>query len=279
MISVSGREFDKICRSREVGLNEILRESLLASLEASWFDDPISNGGTPTQLLSAVSAAGDLVMGLPHEPLAKNRISLPLAARRDPVATVLERIVNSSINPISSASNSFDSYHHSLDSCSEAEHRFLETFLSLQRSRQTGQVALGCQIVIKDERPLMLTKNNPIKSSINFRDIVIDGIPYPAGSILRTKVDEGSPFYGIPKEGVQILPFEEITGVGFLRLSAFFLRPWRRALTFGKLARSSETGTKTKGYMVETLESLGRIASSALEQAETQEPVGELVYS
>ena len=273
MIGVSGEQFDKVCSKQGVQLNKLVAAVLTPKPEnrdeySQLMIEPDGERAAllPTPILGAISGAGDILMGKPGESLADRQMRIPLSFHRDITAVALARVINASVeSPIVQPKSAvrFESTNNSTCSCAKAEHLFLETFRALSDITSLGEVALGCQLIVKNDQPIFVRKREGEKTSLTLREIIIDGIPYPAGSIVDTKFRDGDLL--IPSSGAEAIPAELIEAVSFLRLSAFALNPLMRQFAFRKMDRSLERPfTRDPDYMRITLKDLGNVAASAL---------------
>ena len=200
-------------------------------IEAATKEDlPVELCWTPNNWYAAIAAAGQILRKDPTQHLANSPVRKQFhLGHKNVLQTYLTDIVNASITPVHS-NDPYTSFNCSgakkLDTCRGAEISYCSTFKALEvfgsheyqigytifRNAQWGAVALR--------------KHFGEPSTLSLVDIVINGIPYPAGSFFRADLAHEDTFDG--DKAIKVLPANRIDRIGFLRLSPFAVPPRQR---------------------------------------------------
>lgn len=192
----------------------------------------------PGSWFTAIAITGELLNGLDRiEPLASGPIPLDcLASNPATEQRVLRNIINGSITPETSPTQpAFQNiYEGGVDVCRSAEGRFGTIFNEMRKPdnpapRGPSGNSLEWTFVVDGSSPVLLEKTRGAgrSSTLALEDITINGIPYPAGSLLA--------IYKLPHARLSagahtVVPMEEVENVSFMRLSAYTLPPGRREI-------------------------------------------------
>ncbi len=114
------------------------------------------------------------------------------------------------------------------DSCSHAEMYFNEALYELEIISAIPNPNMVKEIFVDANGPVILRKKRDIKTGLALRQITINGIGYPAGSIVAVKAKEQLG-QKRPKIIREVTELERLT---FLRLSAFALDHSERFKSF-----------------------------------------------
>jgi hypothetical protein len=139
------------------------------------------------------------------------------------------------------------------DYCGFAEIAFADTVSGLlDKAEQTvedGDIVDGKGYTIftgADDRPVLIRKSIGIPTSLSLEPIMINGVLYPAGSIVRATTKKEAYLenlvmdmqFTMPEENVaRAIPVSEIGNIGIMRLSLFAAPDDER----GKLAKNDHT--------------------------------------
>jgi hypothetical protein len=158
----------------------------------------------------------------------------------DTAATTLQRIVNASIVPVE-ADPSTPSFvcegAKTISACGYAEVAFSKVIAQKITEADKRPPGIedrwsGGDIFTEGDVPIFIRKSDGEPSALSLRDIVVNGIPYPKGSILRVdtyrEYQEGSPPQPAPHRLCQV-EARKIAKVAFIRLSAWAFSPQERA--------------------------------------------------
>lgn len=205
--------------------------------------------GIPTGILSAVKNAGEALREDPDRVLTDSLINPDWGFSTNVSTRTLIEILNSSLekSPIPSHEVQFTcSPAEKLDTCSFADLSFLRTIVTVEYVSPDQPAAHGCQIIANQAgSPIFVRKYLGNPSAISLKDVYINGIPYPAGSIFSLEAPDDEDSLPEPSSHkVQEIPLRNIGRISFLRLSAFALPPAeRRAAKFhiDKQAQEVET--------------------------------------
>lgn len=229
---------------------------------------------TPTDVLTAVAGASALARNTPGANLANKAIS-GKPWENDLAARTLQHIINGSVAPLSNTApqTTFTSDKTSkLNTCLEAEYRFIELFRSLQRYASGSApitAILKGELFVANNGPLMIRKFNGQPSTLTLNRIVVNGIPYPPGSIVgiitRRDLEESA-----KSSSLIITSARNIATIGLLRLSAFAERPKKRTEVFSELLSYPDISRAERRFaQVITLARLRTIAMSAMLKAQS----------
>ncbi len=185
---------------------------------------------TPNLTLLAIARAGAYLRNNPNKPLAEAPVFLESDKQDDFSSQVIASMINASIerpeqNPDGLAFNCVDPF--GVNICKSAEPRFIDAV----------DATKDLDVVTDNDKPVLAIKYLGEVSCLTLRDVTIDGIPYPAGSITRPVIKETAVNREINSErktGPGQYTIDEVKSLGFMRLSMFALpladRPlWRNA--------------------------------------------------
>lgn len=224
-MSVQVREFYELCEIQQVMLSTELRQGIEVM------------GGPESDLLKAIFAAGRLLREQPHLRLADYPIA-PSPWAEDTTVETLIAIVNASITPqfFTMTQHNFISPLGKVeDICDYADTGFANTLGWLGWAAYSDNIPMGCQLYMADDEPLLLRKSDGVPSALSLESLIINGIPYPAGSILRLDAvgdHRDQPAHLQWPSKVELRPLDDITNLSFQRLSAFALTTGERAKLF-----------------------------------------------
>lgn len=233
---VSLREFMTVCEQQDVQLDEDCLEPVISRQPTT------GKGHEPTPMFGVIAEAGRLLRKESDRSLASQPIRNLKPFNGDVAATTLANIINASIEPVSPAEDifSFDCRDRlNINACPYAELGFAATYKDMRRMTQID-IFGGCEIILdKTDQPVFVRKAEGVASGLSLKPFVVNGIPYPAGSIARVELDtdytdEDNHKVPVVCGGeIDVVSHEAITGVAFRRLSAFALPPGQRS-AFGR---------------------------------------------
>jgi hypothetical protein len=272
-------KFEALCTEQQVELHSAIVHAGRAKSSGTLFVLE------PNSVYAALNVAGKLLRKDPDLRLANTTVAIPEELAQKPqsfAAGVLSKIIAASIEPVPAPD--FDRTFicrnaKSIDSCSNAEGSFSLTFTQMQ----TPRVALegyyrpiGYQIITgQNDQPIAVRKARGELSTLTLVDTTINGIPYPAGSIMRMNLLDdryaaNPDVYNseIPHYLQQRVGVERVSHAAFIRLSAFSEQPSVRKQLFDltDLSDHYESGKKVLRHA--TIGNLTVLAASALEHTE-----------
>jgi len=178
----------------------------------------------------SIAVCGDLLRADPHITLANRLIDAPPDG--DIGLQTLVAIINATRHAHRAQFGpdySFIIGTKAMDCCSDFEESIITTFENVQSQRPVG----GDIIVDSDKNPILFRKAAGQPSALALRPIVIHGIPYPAGSIVRVDTEDAyeldvegdsklhSRHPRVNKNGMRVMSSAEVVSADFLRLSPF----------------------------------------------------------
>jgi hypothetical protein len=236
MSFITYQEFIADCDEQDVAVNGVVARAGEYGVSDSSY--------APTDTLSMLLEAGNELRLSPEHPLIDKPFTAPEYYASDAGAVALASILNQSLEAISPAKHEITcSYARKIASCAMAEVKFLQTLIDLRPNIKKPEPSevfyYGAQLFLHDDEVVLMRKWRGEKSALTFKDIAINGITYPAGSLLRTEIPADyihpstgeqltkSLLYHTPA-GTEILPFEIIMNATFVRLSALAYEPKQR---------------------------------------------------
>lgn len=189
----------------------------------------------PTPWAGAVAVAGQLLRRNQNVHLTSEPIPDELVGDTVPEKTFVS-IVNASHKRQALSPDILALKNHSLgaiDTCQLAESYFADLLLVLKnpdfrfRSSYDPSRDMGWRVVTHDNTSAILIKTDGIESALSLIPLSIDGVVYPAGSLLRVCIPE---LFGHDDEERISLEAISITKAAFLRLSTFACEPAERAI-------------------------------------------------
>lgn len=181
----------------------------------------------PNEMLKAVAVAG-ILLRRGYKDLANKPIKPDGELSRNTVAMTLTNIINGSIEPLDAAVD-LPASPSGIDACRAADFKFLTLIDALQKGE--GK----CQIIGDNEAALIRKTRNGQPSALSVRDLVVDGIPFPAGSMFNIELtDEDKTSIQTPNV-LESVGLNRVEGLGFMRLSVFALEGIERAKNFKDL--------------------------------------------
>jgi hypothetical protein len=158
----------------------------------------------------------------------------------DTAAVALRRIINGTIQPayVDAQELNFNCKEpKTISACSYAETAFSETiheieFDLMSEHREVGQEDRGCDVFVHNGEPIFLRKSQGEPSSLSLADITVNGVPYPRGSIFRVETKDEIRRDSGPQSsinGVREISIDDISSIGFRRLSIWALSPVERS--------------------------------------------------
>jgi hypothetical protein len=200
-------------------------------------------------LMAPLVEAAELLRQSPGTELA----AAPLRREfpRGTIAHALRLLLNTSVEPQQvrpEALNFTSDPVGNIDACGAAE----DYFLSLAR-RLTYKVSPEpvCDIFTYKDRPVILRKNRSFgaPSALSLARISINGVVFPPFSLLRAEAEndnwyeneEGTASLHTSREqGILRRPIDELTAIGFMRITSLTLPAHRRAAHFTELSVDEE---------------------------------------
>lgn len=230
---------------------------------------------TRTSLLAAVAEAGRLLRKNPEVELANNSLELKRLITDDIAALTLAKILNDSQRRV--PSDGMRTAIHCtrapwVASCDAAESGFVNVFLTLCNERRLGA---GSQIFINDNGEAVFIRKGGITSALSLQEITINGVRYPAGSLLSLeslpdyRFENGNycsqPRARVPNMGVEAVPVELVASAAFMRLSAFAYPPQQRDSINKVLSRFAPAAEKE--ILASPLSTLAVLATHAAQES------------
>jgi hypothetical protein len=256
-------QFLETCEAQSVELNKELEEVLVIC----------SGDETPrVPLFLALDEMGHVLQKKESKPLSADKTIRPTRAMiGDTCAKSLCRIVNTSVNPIAETKTPvFESgepgYVHA---CRDAEGRFIRTIASIGRFLNGKQIENGAQIIINGTEPLIIRKDFGEESGLTLSPTIIDGIEYPAGSIVALSVNYEELDYGDsrpPRDKIDLVDHKRVGGISFVRFSRLGLRPEERIELSSNYDDhfSGYTPKEARIYRSTTIQTIYEVATKAV---------------
>lgn len=232
-MSADYHSFLRRCRDQGAGLDPgFLDETRRMSLEG------IKYSCWPDALHKTIVVAGNILRLESDTRLARKPIKDDGSDQfRDPAGKMLMDIINASIDPVVDPGiPTFNGPEargvSSISACDSSEAYFANTFLSLKRKEPRR--GFGAQLFVDHaERPVMLRKYDHVQSTLTLENIIINGVPYARGSVMRvetaTDTVRGSKIEGTPHTGLLVGSTDDIVRIAFARRSAYAAPSWQRA--------------------------------------------------
>lgn len=236
-------------------------------------DDPgfFTQNGAPVELMIRKTARR--LKSEIHQ-LTPESIQLPVLP--DTESNILATIINATREPIGDEHPFYFGPQKQvyLTACQQAEGRFARALRAL-RTGQYDTPKLGGNILLKGGEVCAFQKSNGENSALALVPICINGIPYPAGSLVNVGEKE-APFNNLP-HGFHLRELGG-TALGFARLTAFAIPPDERESYF--YADGPEDSTLYDAgpdafdlLQSVTIEGLRADAAQAATQLRTYEPI------
>ena len=181
-----------------------------------------------------ISNAGALLRTNPNLVLATGSQPIELPAMADLSTFTLTAIINATLpgGHISIPGRDFISSPGGvLDCCQESEQRFAATFRELENFPKRAP----CDIILDDDEQPLLIRKGGIPTALSLGRLVINHIPYPAGSLFRVDTPHDASYDEmgnmrhhnpiVGTHGLRVLGKEEVLRIGFLRISAYAYEP------------------------------------------------------
>jgi hypothetical protein len=220
-------DFLKLSQAHNIGLNPIIEASLRNNVQTAG-----KHIVARTPLLKGIVQAGHLLREQPNIGLAERPLK-PRNEFKDPALRALAGIVNTSIERPTDHPNYFESGPIArADACADAENFFLSA-------------DNGYQIIVNDEgKEILIRKSEGARTSLSLDEININGVIYPPLSVFRAEIGEpetdweelgyrsvveAKNAYGdqlpsrIDPNRVEVVSMDQVTSIGFLRLSLWGL--------------------------------------------------------
>lgn len=195
----------------------------------------------PNAISGTLQSAAVNLRTSPNRPLASS--AEPIALDKLPAGRMVQALgamVNASMLPPPERSYpndiSFSGADKTIDNCTQAEIGFLKAYRTIRgRSKLLDMQVYSPRvdnrvrlIVDSENKPVLVQKSaGDVWSALTVREIYINGIPHPAGSIVRVSyLDPQNK--NRPPNGLTILPASAIGSVAFQRLSTFAIDPGER---------------------------------------------------
>lgn len=220
---------------------------------------------------AAIVKAGALLREQPGIPLA-NKVIKRNALRgfnHNAASRTLTAIINASVDPVPAMSwdTAFTcSSSVQAGACNRAEEYFGATILQMLRpdARLKGHdFIVGHQIIMGDSNQVIaLRKGKGVPTCLTFVPVTINNIPYPPGSIMRTKLIteyNGRSYRRSAYSQNRIVPVHEVSHLNFVRLSVFVEPPSRRGEDFKEAVEQTQPGITDSGLKIAQTWSLERV--------------------
>lgn len=189
-------------------------------------------------VVDGIDLAGAQLRKYPDEPLVEPPLPIDIARLpRDHLAQALGRMINASIIPVDKRPTddmpSFVSVGARWDACAEAEPGFLWSSMAIGNfnlfgPKKTNNLPGSAKIITDGNGvPIFMQKAHNLPSVLTLREIAIDGVPYPVGSIVALSYDERAD-ESVRLGKLRFMNSVTINGVDFLRLSSFTVPPDQR---------------------------------------------------
>lgn len=237
----------------------------------------------PDGFCAAVVEAGDILRKNPDRKLADATI-VPPANERHPLnrslaARTLIGMVNASVErlPATGRDNTFECLGtRAIEACLTADRDFGRVIRQMRAPGKllTGEdQVVGYQLITGERNgPLAVRKGVGEPSTLSFVDMTINGIPYPAGSILRAEIlddrtTETSSGYStsVPRGVHARVDVGRVSHIAFRRLSAFAGDPSRRRRDFSMFWGKRDYKYLTRELLWLAMPEIIGIAESALQ--------------
>lgn len=213
---------------------------------------------TPSPMLAAIAAAGNIRRTRPQARLV-NR-PLPEIPSRLGLIKIFRSMLNSTVEPaddLEVPTFSYPGRGRSISVCSSAESKLAITYLALEDG---DDEVTHAQVITKNGSPLFIRKGLGHSSAMNIQDVVVNGVPAPAGSLFRVDTVHDQP--GDEKDndnsvrtpdGLTVCDAEDITYVGFRRLSMYALPTVARETYITQLTTDSGLARGVNRIMYDAL--------------------------
>jgi len=271
--------FEELCDEQQVRLHHVIIRAGRSASSGSMFTLE------PNGMYSAVNAAGNLLRKDPEQHLASAELDIPEPLAQKPknfAANVLSAMIAASINPVPATDHSrtfICRKTRNIDCCSNAEGGFSETFTQMytpQVPLEDHYKPIGYQIITgSHDEPIAVRKARGEPSALTLVKTTINGIPYPAGSIMRMDLlddrsrDDPSIFdTDLPFDDQRRVGAERVSHAAFIRLSAFSERPKRRKQLFDLEDLSDYYKAGKQVLAQATMRDLTHLAATALQYTE-----------
>jgi hypothetical protein len=236
MAFITYQEFVSDCDEQDVTVNDMVIRTGQYGLSDSSY--------APTDVLAMLYEANTELRLNPDKPLIDKPFEVPDRYQVDPGATALASLLNQSLErkPPTEQTVNCNSCRK-IASCALTEVRMLATLSTLRPQRKNRPFnpnsTDGAQLFINDGAVVLMRKSDGERSSLTFTDMTINGITYPAGSIMRTEIPDDCinaktgeqlakpDLYSTPA-GTEVLPFNTIIKAAFVRLSVLAYSPKQR---------------------------------------------------
>jgi hypothetical protein len=206
-------------------------------------------GGPPDPMVDATKLIGNKLRCSPGVPLTNMLIAGDMWCD-DTAALALQGIINASVEPVKPAPGeaTFNCMNgRNIGVCSYAEFGFTNTITRLRDENNRWRFLrsykkLGCNIFMHEGTPLFVQKSDGDPCAVSLDSAVINGIRYPAGSImcLDTQGDPKRDIAKPPRNEVCRKEAEAIASIAFRRLSIFAYRPDERPGLDGRMVLRSD---------------------------------------
>lgn len=191
---------------------------------------------------------------------------------------LLQDILNQSLDPALQSDFNTRACKEYDTSCITSEHLFGKAIAALEvhtTRSATYNNEYGVRIIAKDTEPLFVHKMEGSKTALSLKQLTVDGILYPAGSIMGIHVrDDLQPKTGrytpqVEPNALQVIDAQEVVGADFLRPSLFMAPPTERKQYLDTEDFFMYAATHPVGmYRVQNynLEEIVKVAQEAIEQ-------------
>lgn len=264
-MAIGFASFEAYCADQNVTLHEAFAHDASAQFY------------TEEDLLTAIYWAGHHLRQAPRTPLADQRFSQDSEEvwPHDTAARTLHHLINASfrVEMPPEGRHNFPLAPSHINTCVSADRAFAKVIERLPLLPATPLVN-PCIMHLDGDRPVILQKGgrDGVPSGLTLEGTWIDGVEYPAGSIIR--VD----YSGMDRElwrypagltgGLYLRSVQDVSGAGFQRLSAFaFMLDERRPL-FDHVHKAFPPSNKAgieplNNFLMEDIRRVARQAISA----------------
>jgi hypothetical protein len=218
----------------DVLLESIHDASPVTKVEAALNDDPFRAGiitkecpdaFVGSRLFNVATAAMDALRVEPVRPVIERPIDIP--EPEDWLGRFTLRILNDSIKRPQYRNARYESpYATKLGICALVEEKFAEAVDSIKDEGMSDEPSL--LFIDNGGRPVMFKKQNGETSTLAFKPFQINGVRYPAGTLLNLEETADLPTESYQNLEVARIHTDHIQAIAPLRFSSFTFRPESR---------------------------------------------------
>lgn len=244
--------FARLCASNDIKLHESVLTAGLEGLSS------LVHTYEPDGMYAAVAEAGQLFRRKPENKSYNTRLASAAISREvlygfphSLASRTLVGMVNASIAPVRARSwdTGFSCRNVQVaDVCRAAETYFGAAIVQILQPRERIEGynhIVGHQIIVGEgDKIIAMRKGAYAPTALTFEQITINGIPYPAGSIVKLHLLDqfrNGKYHRRPPAARQVVGVERVSHIGFRRLSAFALPPSQRRVVFPGVVNKART--------------------------------------